>query len=180
MAFLDNIKDKAYHFFLQQKLKQTSQSRKTPVGYEKARQIGILFDATNFEEKDAVTRFANILREERKKVMLLAYIDDTQDHSNFYFKFFNRKEITWYNHPKGPHVSYFLRQDFDYLINAHMGNHPALEYIATISRARIKLCAAHLPNAQRYDIMIESGKDAYDSYLKQAHFMMKLANNYDN
>lgn len=179
MAILENIKEKAYHFFLQQKLKKFGTHRRAPVGYEKTRQIGILFDATNMEEKESVTRFANILREERKKVMLLAYIDDTQDHSNFYFKYFNKKEITWYNHPKGPHVEYFLRQDFDYLINAHMGYHPALECIATISKARIKLCAAHLANARMYDIMIETAADDIDSYLKQAHYMMKLANNYD-
>ena len=94
MSFFNNIQNKLHQYFLQKKMKKNTVERYS-MSFDKAKSIGILFDATNPENRNIVDSYRQSLQNKGKKVEMLAYIDDKQDHEQELFKYFNRKNLTW-------------------------------------------------------------------------------------
>ena len=70
---LNGIKDFIGTFLLKRELKTVNHTRKiNKFKFENAKTVGIIFDATNPDDFEQVKRYANELRENNKKVKVLA------------------------------------------------------------------------------------------------------------
>ncbi|MDX1666858.1 MAG: hypothetical protein R3350_06505 [Saprospiraceae bacterium] len=127
------------------------------VPFDEARQIGILFDASELDHRNAVLQFAKKIRS--KRVHLLGYFDSYQDkEAHFPFDFFHSGQIDWALRPKGPAVQRFIENPFDILLVAYPSTTPHSEYIAALSRATLRVGPV-TENTYCYELMIDAGRD---------------------
>ncbi len=142
-----------------------------------AHNIGLLVDASQQNDLAVIRDYIRQFRKEGKKVSVLAYMDFGSANENIEIPFFTKKNVNWYNIPKGKQTDDFINQHFDILLGAFAGNSPALEYLIIKSRARFKVgpyLAAEKTHC--FDLMVShQANDSLSSFLtKMTDMLAKL------
>lgn len=141
--------------------------------FDKAHQIGILFDGTDLNNREVVLRFAKELRSAGKAVKLLGYLNNRTESESFPFKVFNNRNIDWLMRPTGDSVADFLDHTFDILLNLSMEENPALEYIAALSKAHYRV-GAFSKSTHCYELMIDlPASQQLPDLIKQIEFFLQ-------
>lgn len=172
MQFLEQIRTRLHDALLKKELPSYQITRQA-VSLDRAGSIGILFDGTEPEVRELVQNYAEKLREEGKKVKLLAFFDNNLKSQNFSFHFFNRKQLDFALRPKNQDAEEFSDQPFDILLNLSNHNILPLDYIAAHSKARFRV-GPFTENTFCYDLMIDtSGKKDLKAFLQEVIFYLK-------
>ncbi|MBN8682379.1 MAG: hypothetical protein J0L99_06995 [Chitinophagales bacterium] len=138
---------------LQQAL-DNNQRRRKAITPDKARSIGILFDAGMENLRREVEQYAQKMRGKDKKVALLAYFDSPKPPENPGFDSFFRKEMNWKGVPTNEKALAFCKENFDLLICINPNAHLPLDWLAAHSAAAMKTgLATEKPND--YDFALE-------------------------
>ena len=176
IQWLDDVRLKAYHYYLEKKLDTASVSRKS-ISFEKARNIGILLDATNRENQVFADKYRDQLRKMGKKVNVLAYFNDSLTHNNILFDYFNNKNLNWYYQPKSKKVEDFMNTTFDVLISLHLDESPPLEFISAMSKAHMRVGQYREEREFCYDLMIDINDNPdLDKFVNQVDLYLKIIN----
>lgn len=175
MSLLQTIKNRIFNRSLQQLGKQNRTDRKF-TGFEKATNIGILFDATELNQRDFVLQYGKQLEKVGKKVKLLGYFDSKLDDPNFTFKYFNRKNMDWAGRPNGAAVQEFAEQAFDIMINLDTHSKPPAEYVCAQSRAHLRV-GPFTNHTFCYElIMDEHDSQNLKTFVQQMEFILEKTN----
>src|SRR5690606_38230865 len=94
-------------YFLQKMLNKI-ELRRRAITYDSAQTIGILFDATELDDREQVIEFSKSLQAKDKKVKLLGFFNSKQLVDNFPFSGFNKSDVDWLMRPKGEVVKNFM------------------------------------------------------------------------
>lgn len=155
MEFLNNLRLRWHEFVLRKRIKRKRVSHHS-IGIQKANKIGILFDATQDENSIFVDNYARILRKHGKKVECLAYIDDLEEHDTPHYAHFNKKDLSWYLHPKKETAHQFMDTKFDILLCLFTNPVLPLEYISALSSANFRVGHYSDDKLHCYDLMIDN------------------------
>jgi hypothetical protein len=174
MNALEKIRYRFFEYFLKKEI-QNLRVKRSSLGLEKARNIGILFEATNLDEKQIVERYAGKLKKEGKQVSLLGFFNSKQESENFPFDHFNKKGLDFFYRPKTEEAKRFMRTDFDLLISANVRNLPPMHYITAASKAHFRIGPA-TDRLESYDMMIDTKKPEDVGYFLQQmeYFINKM------
>ncbi len=158
-------------------------SHQTPhrsASLENAKTVGILFDGTQLEDREAVLKFAEQQKREGKKLSLLAFIDNDLKDQQLAFHFFNRRDLDFALRPKSQDAIKFMQQPFDILLNLSNESIVPLDYIAAHSHAGFR-AGPHTEKLFCYELMIEpSGKKNLSDFLRQiAFYLNKIKPEYE-
>lgn len=162
-------------YFLKKELKFHHPVRKT-VGLRDASEIGILFDASEPDTVSVINTFADALKRERKKVVLLGFYNVSKSAINFNFSYFNKKNLNWHLEPQGSLVEEFIQRKFDILINAYVGENLPLEYVSSMSEASFRIGSFEKEKIYAYDFMINmKGEENLQTLMNQyRHYLQML------
>ncbi len=155
MSLLQRIQSVFFERYLND-LKRQNRNNSKSLSFDAMQTVGILFEATNVDERGIVFQYADELRARGKKVKLLGFFDNTVDDPNFTFRYFNRKNLDWALRPTGENVKEFIEQPFDLLITLDPVSKDYAEYIAATSKAHLRVG----PITERtfcYDLMMDTG-----------------------
>ncbi len=144
-----------FHFyFLKKELHGLSIQRKL-VNLQNAAEIGILFDASNPDQISVISNFADGLKRDKKRVVMLGFYNAPKKAINFNFSYFNKKDLNRYLIPKGDTVNDFIAKRFDILINAYIGENLPLEYVSSVSNASFRMGNFNKSKTYAYDFMVD-------------------------
>ncbi|MFN7116853.1 MAG: DUF6913 domain-containing protein [Saprospiraceae bacterium] len=175
MSFLHNIKERVFNRSLQQLSKQNRIDRKF-VGFEKAQYIGILFDATDLNQREIVFQYADQLGKKGTRIKLLGFFDSKLEDPNFTFKYFNRKNLDWAGRPTGEQVQEFVQQPFDMLINLDVTSKPQAAYVSAQSKAHLRVGPVE-DHTFSYELMIDiSGSNNLHTFIQQMEAILAKTN----
>ena len=175
MGLLQNIRLFFQRRALRKALDRQPSVRKSP-HYDEARIIGILFDASELEERNSVVKFAEKLRQSGKKVSLLGFFDHAVETSDFLFPTFTEADFDWMLRPKGEALSHFLQESHDLLIHAGTRSNMFAEFIAASSKAKLRV-GPYPGRTECYELMADvSGNTDLDYYLRQVEFLLEKTN----
>lgn len=177
MGFIRKIQLYFYERFLLQSLLHKKQplARKL-VNLKTATTIGILFDATEVDQRDEVLTYAQKLKKQGKKVQLLGFFNNKQDGDHFTFSHFNRSAFDWALRPKGEAVKDFISTPFDLLITLDTDAKLYAEYVAALSEAHLRV-GPYTPKTYCYDLMIDAGpKTKLSFFIKQMELLLQRTN----
>ena len=173
MAF-NSIKKQFHFYFLKKDLRFHNASRKS-VNLGEAKEIGILFDATDTDQKQIVENFTKQLKEQNKKTVLLGFYNFPKPAINFSFDYFNRKNLNWHLEPIGHIVDNFIQRKFDILINLSVKEIVPLEYIAALSQAKFRVGPYEKDKTYCYDLMIDTqGRNDLNYLIEQVKHYLHL------
>jgi hypothetical protein len=175
MRLLQNIR-----LFFQRRALRKALDRQPParrsIHYDKARLIGILFDASELEERNSVVRFAEKLRQSGKKVSMLGFFDHAVESTDFLFPIFTEANFDWMLRPKGEALKHFLQEPQDLLIHAGVHGNMFAEFIAASSKAKLRV-GPYTGRTECYELMVDvSGNTDVNYYLKQVEFLLEKTN----
>lgn len=152
MKIISDFKKNLFHKEVLKKKNQYHFSNH-PVTLQEARHIGILFDATQIDDRKEVVAFIEKLKKQEKKVQALAFLDDTLTIDSLPFRYFNRKALDWKGRPVHEFADAFAREKFDMLFCLYPSSSAPLEYIAVQSLSRFKI-GAHQENTACFDLAV--------------------------
>ncbi|MDC3219920.1 MAG: hypothetical protein P8M17_10245, partial [Saprospiraceae bacterium] len=178
MSIFSKIRFYFFEAHLNQKLSQIKINR-TSVEFDKAKSIGILFDATNSSSRIEVVEYAQRMIKSGKKVSLLGFVKNKQKDLSFSFKYFTLNEVNWKMVPGGPEINQFKDKRFDILINLYSGNNIQIEFISALSKAKLRV-GPFSENPNSYDLMIDiPDSKGIDHLIKQIDFFLNRINSPD-
>ncbi|NNC94068.1 MAG: hypothetical protein HKN92_00790 [Chitinophagales bacterium] len=173
------IKEYFHKVALNKQLKTVVASRDF-VNMENARSVGILYDATLPNNNIIVTKFAEKLKLNNKKVNVLGYVDDKKSETHPLNPLFNNKDLNWFLLPSNDKIKHFINEEFDILINAFIGERLPLEYISALSKAKYRVGPYSESKTHCYELMINMGEKQDLQYLlDQISFYLKVFNKKD-
>ncbi|MEM7101970.1 MAG: hypothetical protein AAF502_02490 [Bacteroidota bacterium] len=168
-----------HRYILGQRMKHLKVQRESK-NFADARRIGILFDASRPENQVFVNEYRETLIKQDKKVEILGYFDDKQPHNNVIFKYFNKKNLTWFWIPKSKDVEAFINTPFDILISLHLQPAPQLEYVSALSKAHMRVGLFRDDKQHCYDLMIDNPESQdLKTFTKQVDYLLNIINRDD-
>lgn len=176
MRILNEWKARQHQQSLLQKLR-TQNITRNPVSYQQAQTVGLLFDATDPQDRNTVRDYTDQLKNQGKEVTLFAYFRAPEHDPNLPFKHFTNKDLDWFQRPKDDAIRHFVQQPFDFLINLNPSQEPVLEYISALSKAHLRV-GPYSDKLYCYDLMIDTAKKRnLDYFIKHvAYFLNRLKN----
>ena len=176
MSILKGFQERMHHFALEKQLKLTKFQR-SPKDFEDSKKIGLLFDATDPEQRYQVLDFSKSLINKGKELHILGFIDAKEASDNLSFKHFNKTSLDFYLKPKSENVVQFQNTPFDILINLSMTIQLPLEYICALSKAHLRV-GPFTEKTYCYDLMIDTSKGNQDlrHFINQVEFFLKRMN----
>lgn len=158
-----------------------SQRKRRLSNLPSALNIALLIDATNPDNIETVKKYVNRLRQLKKNVKVLGYIDLKEMPQLNYLKpdyeFFYKKDVNWYLKPTSLAVQEFIDREFDILIDLNMDNILPLKYVAALSKSTYKVGQYSEGSKEVYDLMIDNSADTSLAYLiKQIDVYLNMMN----
>lgn len=132
--------------------------KKDSCNFTEAREIGLIFNATDPARIEAVKNFVQSLSLNNVHVFVIGYVNEKKP-SDIYllrsgFNFFSLDNLTWFYKPVIPFIEDFLNRKFDILFDFDLENSFPLRYIATLSKAGMKV-GRYFDGCEYLDFMIK-------------------------
>lgn len=163
MSVFENIKAKLGNLRFAKEVAKMSHEREA-VGFDAAKKIGILYDATDPSDFEIVKQYVKEVRGQSKEVMALGFVDKKELSSNQFaqlgLEFFSKKNLNWKMIPNNRAVVNFIDEKFDVVINLAKNEIFPLRYIAALSKARFRVGRFDKHFTYCYDLMIHSENNA--------------------
>jgi hypothetical protein len=172
------MKKKIGNYLLKQKLKKKRDRNTHFDGIQNTKEIGILFDATDYEDYKRIKQFEKELQHQGKKVVLLGYehnkTKNTQYISDSSKGFINKKDFNWMNTPTEPFVEEFINKIFDVLFVFARDSYFPIHYVSLLSNAYFKVgCAGK--NEHDFDLIMDMPSTAsVEEQIKQMWYYLQL------
>lgn len=146
-----------------------------------ASNIGLLINATNPDDIETVKKYVNRLRQLKKNVKVLGFINLKELPQLNYLKpdyeFFYKKDLNWHLKPVALSTQEFINQEFDILIDLNIINALPLKYVAALSKAKFKVGKYDEKYKELYDLMIDNASNPSLEYLiKQIDIYLNMLN----
>lgn len=123
-----------------------------------AKNIGLVFDASNKEVFEAIKKFILQVKEYTKNIHAIGYVDEKITPNYSYIKtdidLFNKKELKNLYQPQSPYIKTFMEDEKDILIDANIFGKLPLQYIAAASRAKCKVGMHTSSNEMMHDVLL--------------------------
>lgn len=156
-GFIRNIKLKIADYFFRKEMKYVQRERSV-VGFQEAKKIGILYDASSKNNYDLVRDFVRRARNAQKEVKSLGFIDSKKFPPDQLVKlgmdFFTLENLNWYFIPDSKLTDGFINENFDILINLNIEKCFPLEFISAFSKAKYRVGKYGDKSEMYYDLMI--------------------------
>jgi hypothetical protein len=147
--------------------------------FDKADEIGIIYNAEDMKNEQKVQQFASELRSEGKKVFLLGFINKKEmpykrvPHINS--ELFLNTNLTFFNLPDADKIGRFIDMKFDILFNIYNEETLALQGISVLSKSKYQLGAQMNHATKLFDLTIDTGNNKDIYYLaKQMEYYLKV------
>ena len=168
MSPIKNIQLKLGKFKLKNEKKKPKRDVKA-FNLGNASTVGVIYNATNRNDYELAKKFVQYLKEERKDVLSLGYInsknsdDVVKPHLNY--QFFDNNNISKIKVPTGLDATNFIETPFSILIDLNTEDCFPIEYITTLSKAKFKVGAAGNYRNEECDLTIDISQNNNLDYL---------------
>ncbi|MCU0327474.1 MAG: hypothetical protein MUE53_00625 [Chitinophagales bacterium] len=124
--------------------------------FQKIQSIGILFDASNYNNIVEVTKFRERFIQQNKKIEIFGYVD-TKDEKTEDFLISN-KNLNWFDFPDKKSLQVFLNKDFDVLYGLFLDEDSPLSTVVALSKAKLKI-GPLFSNTNYFDISLNTSRN---------------------
>ena len=158
MSAFKNIQEKFGRLKLRKEKKRRLRNVRA-FSLEKASTVGVLYNATNRNDAEIVKKFVQYLKEERKDVLSIGYIDskDSSDlvkpHLNYVY--FDKRNLSKSFVPRGNDVDNFINKPYSILIDLNLNDCFPIEYISSLSNAKFKVGSKGSYRDESCDLVID-------------------------
>ena len=163
---------------LNKALKNAVKIQRKMINIDKAKSVGIIFNATKIEDVMVVSQFSDKLRANGQEVYILGF-QNIKSKEEPGPKTFNKNSVNWFGVPNDIKIDEFINIRKDILICAFKEECLPLEYIAASSKAKFRVGAFSQSKTNFYELMINIKPEQKLLYLLQQtlHFLKVINKN---
>ncbi len=153
------------------------QRTKSVIGLDQARTVGVIYNATDRNSYQTVIKFLKYLKEERKQVYSLGFINSKDPNQmlndQLNDKYFNLKNLNWLSMPNCSKSDEFLNRDMDLLIDLSIHNEFPIDCLSKLSKAKYKVGQGKANVNSHVDLIIdiESNKTVEFLIVQLKHYL---------
>jgi hypothetical protein len=140
--------------------------------------IGIVWDASSTEEFALLSKFHQRMSDNKAEVNILGYYSGTSLPNQYtairYLSIVKKEELNFFYHPVSAESNKFVDKNFDVLIDLNFKKILPLQYISSLSNARLKIGLFDSTNGNTvFDLMMEIKNPVnVEDYLNQViHYL---------
>lgn len=182
MSLIKDIQEKLGRFKLKREQKRFQRKVKA-FSLSNASTVGVLYNATNRTEAETIKKFIQYLKEERKEVLSLGFIDskETSELINpiLNYTFFDQNDLSKSMVPQSNDVQNFINKPFSILIDLNIKDDCfPLEYISSLSLAKFKVGSNGSYRDDDCDLTIDISENKKIEYLiiQIKHYLKMIKN----
>ncbi len=184
MSNFSNFKISIAKRRLKKDAKRLNRTRKF-VNFNDAVKIGILYHLDSEETYRDIAGYVSSLQNKKKRVKIIGLFNGDLQPLYYIpklsFDLLMSKDLNWYGKPKAEFVSSFLAEQFDVLFYFSNGNTIPLDYIFTLSNAKLKVSNGHEDIIDNSDFIIDVDEDDGNSqFLNTAIHYLSVINKNDD
>jgi hypothetical protein len=170
------------YFFAGRKLNKELLNRRIhreTVVFSEANNIGVLFTAHTEEDIEIALQYINELKKIGKEVEYIGYIA-IKDYkkkrkaqvieANYIFE----SDFDFFHRPKRNLIEKFYKTDYDVLISLNYTNAFSINYISSLSRAKMRVGKFNINNVNAYDFMIDDKGESITSFIEQLNHYLQI------
>ena len=161
MQIIEDFKQKFGKWVFQRELK-TNNRIKEVCNLQKAKSIGILYEATSEEQMKIIQPFVAYFFDLKKEVKALGYVNAKElsycHVPKLQYDFFYKRDLNWYYKPQNYIIDNFIKKEYDILINLCDSSVMPIKYLVASSIAHFKI-GIYEENYEIYDLMISLKED---------------------
>lgn len=170
------------HFFAGRKIKKDLLNRRVQretVTFDEAKNIGVLFSAHTDADIETALKYIAELKSKLKTVEYIGYIaikDYKKIHKNeekdphYIFD----SDFDFFHRPKKSLIEKFYKTNFDLLISLNYTNQFSINYIASLSAAKLRVGKFSVSTVNAYDFMIDDKGDSMQSYIESLNHYLNI------
>lgn len=170
------------HFFAGRKLKRDLLIRRIhreTVPFNEAKTIGVLFTAHTDEDIETALAYINSLINNGKEVDYIGFIGIKDYKKRFKNQekdphYIFESDFDFFHRPKRGLIDRFYKNNFDLLISLNYTNQFSLNYISSLSSARMRIGKFNMNTVNAYDFMIDDKGDTMISYIEQLNHYLQI------
>ena len=176
---LNQIKSYLGSFILNNQIKAKKAKNKF-MPYKNAIEIGIVYNAESIKDEQKVQQFANELRADGKKVLLLGFLDVKELPFNrvphISCELYWKEKLNFFNLPNPEKIGRFINTKFDILFNIYHEENISLQGISVLSNAKYQVGAQMNRAVKLFDLTIDTGdnKDVYYLAKQMEHYISTI------
>lgn len=142
--------------------------------YDKAESVGIIFTIYDLKKHETVKKFINRLKNDDKKVEVLAYLPKETQNFEFLFDFFTEKDLNFWGSFTSEAVTKFVKKPYDYLFNIDDVSINIVNNVMAMSNAKCRIGKLMDGNENYCEMMVQSPKGTTDSLIDEMYKYTKL------
>jgi hypothetical protein len=123
-----------------------------------ARNIGIIYNATEYISFEIIKDFTRRLAKGDTKVTILGYVNSKKLIDHYLYRkgydFFSRNDLNWFYKPVSEVTESFMQQPFDILFNLSLEEYFPIQYIVALSLSSFKV-GKYSSAEKNLDLMID-------------------------
>lgn len=169
--FFNFIKD----FFTNKIIKNKITDVKDVVSDNPIKTVGILFDGSNFHEREAIIQDLIEKGIQKANIQVLVFKDKIKKNETFDFDTFSSKDLSWAATFNKSEVNHFISQKFDLLINYYDVEKPALLLVSNQSKSNFKVGFATI-NKKLNHFMINTNAENHKVFIDELFKYLKILN----
>jgi hypothetical protein len=132
--------------------------------FNQIKSVGILFDANDARDRDAVLEFTAQLKAEGIDAWPFGFFNSKIEGLTFNFDYIDLNQLSFAYLPKGERIRKFIATEFDLLVNLDTAQYAPVNFIAAASKALFKIGPAR-GNPAHYDLMIDTAEKDLRKYI---------------
>jgi hypothetical protein len=147
-------------FFFKNKIQKDLASNKSirqMINLNDAKKIGIVFDATNYNDINVIHDFKNTLRNAGKEVEIFGFIKSNEKKEESFL--ITDKDLNWYGYPIKEQVFLFSNLKLDIVFGIYNDENSPLNAIFANTQSRLRIGAFENHPIELFDVMVGIKKD---------------------
>lgn len=169
-------------FFAGRKLKRDLLNRRIhreTVPFTDAKTIGVLFAAHTDEDIATALDYIDNLQKAGKEVEYIGFIGIKDYKKRFKNQekdphYIFESDFDFFHRPKRGLIEKFYKKNFDLLISLNYTNQFSLNYISSLSSARMRIGKFNMTTVNAFDFMIDDKGTDMKSYIDQLNHYLQL------
>ncbi|WKV11072.1 hypothetical protein [Marivirga harenae] len=149
--------------------------------YTKLKKVGVIFSFEDLKKHEAVKKFIKVLQADGIEVKALAYKPKSTQNFEFYFDFFEDRDLGFFGKIDNPYFLSFIDQKLEYLFCLDDTLNLYMQYLLvnTKSDTRIGAYQANSDNASFFELMIKPRESGDTKILTEEiiHYVRKISGN---
>ncbi len=170
------------HFFAGRKLKRDLLNRRIhreTVPFNEAKTVGVLFTALTDEDIATALDYIDGLTKAGKTVEYIGFIGIKDYKKRFKNQekdphYIFESDFDFFHRPKRGLIERFYKSNFDLLISLNYTNEFSINYIASLSSARMRIGKFNISTVNAYDFMIDDKGVSMKSYIDQLNHYLQI------